>query len=274
MAARAIWKGVLKIGPEKLPVKLYSAIQDQSVHFHILEGKTSQPVKQIMIDPDTGKPVAKEEIQRGVELDPGTFVVINDEEQKKLEPEPSRDIQVLSFIPPEIISDQWYKRPCYLGPDEDDSSAYFALAQALGDNQREGLASWLMRNKRYTGALRAHGGYLMLVTLRHAEEVLSAQQLPRPGGRPLDEREIKMAQQLVSVLEAPFQAEDFRDEYRDRVMQFIEDKAKGRSPKLTVVKRKPVTTSLLHALSASLKNASLKHGSLKHGKSARGKAVA
>ena len=78
-----------------------------------------------------------------------------------------------------------------------------------------------------------------------------------------------MAQQLVSVLEAPFQAEDFRDEYRDRVMQFIEAKAKGRSPKLTVVKKKPATTSLLDALSASLKNASSKHS-----KSAGGKAIA
>ena len=269
MPARAIWKGVLHIGPEKLAVKLYSAVQDRSVHFHILESKTGQPVKQIMIDPDSGKEIAKGEIQRGVEIEPGTFVVLNPEEQKQLEPEPSRDIQVLSFIAPKKINDQWYERPYYLGPDEDDSGAYFALAQALADNQREGLASWVMRNKRYTGALRANDGYLMLVTLRHAEEVLSAQQLPKPAGRPLDEREIKMAQQLVSVLEAPFQAEDFRDEYRDRVMQFIEAKAKGRSPKLTVVKKKPATTSLLDALSASLKNASSKHS-----KSAGGKAVA
>ena len=100
--------------------------------------------------------------------------------------------------------------------------------------------------------------------LRHAEEVLSARELPKPGGRPLDAIEVKMAQQLVSVLEAPFQPEDFRDEYRDRVMKFIEAKAKGSSPKLTVVKRKQSTTSLLDALSASLQKA----------KSAGGKAVA
>ena len=121
-----------------------------------------------------------------------------------------------------------------------------------------------MRNRKYVGALRAKGSYLMLVTLRHAEEVLSARELPKPGGRPLDAIEVKMAQQLVSVLEAPFQPEDFRDEYRDRVMKFIEAKAKGSSPKLTVVKRKQSTTSLLDALSASLQKA----------KSAGGKAVA
>ncbi len=264
MPARAIWKGVLNVGPEKLPVKLYSAVQDRSVHFHILEAKTKKPVQQIMIDPETGKQITKEGIQRGVEVEPGTFVILNEGDQKSLEPESSRDIQVSSFIQPEKINDQWYERPYYLGPDGDDASGYFALAQALGDNKREGLASWVMRNRNYVGALRNEGGYLMLVTLRHAEEVLSAQELPKPGGRPLEAREVKMAQQLVAVLEAPFQPADFRDEYRDRVMKFIEAKAKGSRPKLTIVKRKPGTTSLLDALSASLKRA----------KGARGKAVA
>ena len=129
---------MLKVGPEKLPVKLYSAVQDRGVHFHILEAKTKKPVKQIMIDPGTGKQITKERVQRGVEVEPGTFVVLNEADQKNLEPEPSRDIQVSSFIPPEQINDQWYERPYYLGPDGDDTSGYFALAQALGDNQREG----------------------------------------------------------------------------------------------------------------------------------------
>lgn len=255
MPARAIWKGVLNIGPQKLPVKLYSAVQDRSVHFHILEAKTEQPVKQRMVDPDTGKEVAKEQIQRGVELEPGTFVILKDEDLAKLQPGPSRDISVTHFVPAERIDPQWFERPYYLGPDEDDESDYFALGKALADAEREGLAFWVMRNKKYTGALRVRDGYLMLVTLRHAEEVLSAQELPKPTGRPLDDREIKMAQQLVSVLEGPFKPEDFHDEYRDRVMQFIQAKAEGKRPKLAVVKSKEGTTSLLDALSASVKKA-------------------
>ena len=156
-------------------------------------------------------------------------------------------------MPSERIDPQWFERPYYLGPDEDASDAYFALAKALGDNSREGIATWVMRNKQYTGALRVRDGYLMLVTLRKAEEVLSAKELPAPAGRPLDDREIRMAEQLVSVLEAPFKAEDFHDEYRDRVMRFIEAKAKGGAPKLKVVNQKKSTTSLLDALTASLK---------------------
>jgi DNA end-binding protein Ku len=253
MPARAIWKGVLKIGPEKIAVKLYSAVQDRSVHFHILDARGLQPVKQQMVEPDNGKEVPNEEIERGLEMEPGTFVVLKEQELEKLEPKPSRDIKLTRFVTPDRISLQWYERPYYLGPDDEDDAAYFALAKALAASEREGIARWVMRNKQYTGALLAKDGYLLLVTLRHAEEVLSAKELPKPSGRPLDKREIQMAQQLVSVLEDHFRPEDFRDEYRERVMQFIEAKAKGKRPKLKVIAKKPEAKSLVDALQASLK---------------------
>ncbi len=260
MAARAIWKGVLHVGSSKLPVKLYSAVQDRAVHFHILDAEKHERVKQRMVVPETGKEVPREEIRRGLEVEPGTFVTFSEEELAKFEPPESRDIEVTRFVPPEQINHQWYERPYYLGPDEDADSDYFALAKALGSTGREGVARWVMRKKTYTGALQARDNYLLLVTLRHADEVLSAKELPQPAGRALDPREIQMAQQLVSVLEDEFRPEDFRDEYRDRVMQFIEAKAKGQKPKLQVMKAKKGTTSLLDALAASLEGAKKKPG--------------
>jgi non-homologous end joining protein Ku len=130
VAARAIWKGVLKIGTNKVPVKLYSAVQDRSVHFHILDTSTKQPIKQRMVDPENDREIPKEEIQRGLEVEPGTFVVIDEEELTKLEPKASRDIEIRRFVPPARINHQWYERPYYVGPDGDES-AYFALAKAL-----------------------------------------------------------------------------------------------------------------------------------------------
>jgi DNA end-binding protein Ku len=264
MPARAIWKGVLNIGPDKVPVKLYSAVQDRSIHFHILDTRSLQPVKQRMVDPDTEKEIPNEEIERGLEIEPGTLVVLGEDELAKLEPKPSRDIKLLRFVPSTRINHQWYERPYYLGPDEDDEMAYFALAKALASSEREGVARWVMRNKQYTGALRVKDGYLVLITLRHVDEVLSAKELPKPSGRPLDKREIRMAQQLVSVLEDRFSPEDFHDEYREWVMQFIEAKAKGRPPKLKAIAQRPAAKSLVDALSASLAKA----------KRTRGKAVA
>ena len=257
MAARAIWKGELKIGSAKIPVKLYSGVVDRTVRFHILDDKHLMRVKQHMVNPDSGDEVGNEEIQKGYEIEPGRFVILTEEDLKSLEPEPSREIEFTEFVPPEAVSQQWYERPYYLAPDGDEK-AYFALAEALKNRDREGIAHWVMRNKNYVGALRAEGDYLVLYTLRHAEEVISARDLPKPAGRAPTQKELGMAKQLVGLLEGEFDPKEFKDEYRERVMEFIEKKAKGKAPRLRAVKTKRKATSLDSVLQKSLQ--SLKKG--------------
>jgi DNA end-binding protein Ku len=208
-----------------------------------------------MVDPQGGDEVPHKEVRKGYEVSQDRFVILTDEELEKLTPAPSRDIEVPHFLPLGRIPHQYYERPYYLGPDGDVKS-YFALAEALEKAAKEGLARWTMRGKRYSGALRSRDGYLLLITLRHAEEVLSARELSAPPGKEPDQREIRMAEQLVAALEGEFRPEDFKDEYRERVMQYITTKAKGRKPKLETI-RMPRTkdTSLADMLAASLKPA-------------------
>lgn len=251
MAGRAIWKGVLKIGSTKVPVKLYSAVTDRTVRFHLLDDRHLMRVKQHMVSPDSGEEVTNQEIKKGYEVEPGKFVILTDEDLQSLEPKPSREIEVSEFVPPQSINQQWYERPYYLGPDGD-MQAYFALAAALENREREGIARWVMRNKSYIGALRSQDGYLVLCTLRNAAEVISARELPKPAGRAPSAKELNMAKQLVGMLEGEFNAAEFEDEYRKRVMEFIERKAKGHAPKLKAVKTKRKTTSLDSVLAKSL----------------------
>lgn len=253
MAARAIWKGELKLGTAKIPVKLYSGVVDRTVRFHILDDKHLLRVKQHMVEPDSGDEVSNDEIQKGYEIEPGKFVVITDEELAELEPKPSRDIEVAEFVPPEAISQQWYERPYYLAPDGEVKN-YFALAEALQNRNREGIAHWVMRNKTYIGALRAEGDYLLLVTLRNANEVISARDLPKPAGRAATQKELNMAKQLVGLLEGEFDPSDYKDEYRERVQEFIEHKARGKKPRLQAVKTKRKTSALDSVLEKSLQS--------------------
>jgi DNA end-binding protein Ku len=158
-----------------------------------------------------------------------------------------------SCLPPQL-DPNGISRPYYLGPDGKDDATYFAFAKALKEENRLGIAKWVMRKKPYIGALRSHEGYLMLITLRFVEEVVSAEELPKPPtGREFDAKELKMAEQLVSALEGQFKPEEFRDEYRDRVMKFIESKAHGQPVKLEVVKKKEPADSIAESLAASLK---------------------
>ncbi len=251
MAARAIWKGELKMGSTKVPVKLHSGVTDRTVRFHILDDRHLKRVKQHMINPDTGDEVKTEEIQKGFEVEPGKFVLITEEELAELEPKPSRDIEIMEFVPPEAIGQQWYERPYYLAPDGN-AKAYFALVEALKNRNREGIARWVMRSRPYVGALRAEGDYLLLFTLRNVEEVISASDLPKPAGRAPTAKELAMAKQLVSLLEGEFKATDYKDEYRERVMEFIERKAKGKAPRLRAVKSKRGTGALDSVLEKSI----------------------
>jgi len=252
MTARAIWKGEIKLGSAKLPVKLYSAIEDRSVRFHILDDRSRARVKQRMVEPDTGEEVANEEIRKGYEIEAGKFVILDDKDLESLVPKPSREIEVSYFVPVEAIPQQFYERAYYLAPD-DDHDNYFALAEALENQEREGIARWVMRNKAYTGALGSQDGYLVLSTLRNAGEVIAAGELPEPAGRAPTRKEIEMAKHLVSLLEGEFSAENYKDEYRERVMDFIAKKATGRAPRLAAVKTKRKTTALDSVLAKSIR---------------------
>ena len=251
MAARAIWKGNLKLGTTRLPVKLYSAVEDRTVRFHVLDDRAKKRVKQHMVDPDSGEEVATEEIQKGYEIEPGKYVILTAEDLEKLQPPPSRDIEIVEFVPQAQISQQWYERPYYAGPDGD-VKEYFALVEALQNKESEGIAHWVMRNKYYAGALRAVDDYLFLFTLRDAKEVILADDLTKPSGAAPNQKELAMAKQLVEMLEGEFDPKEYKDEYRERVEEFIEKKAKGRAPRLQAVKPKRQTAALDNVLAKSI----------------------
>ncbi|HKN82653.1 MAG TPA: Ku protein [Pyrinomonadaceae bacterium] len=253
MAARAIWKGEIKLGTTKLPVKLYSAVQDQTVRFHVLDDRAKKRVKQHMVDPDSGEEVPAEEIRKGYEIEPGKYVILTEEDLEKLQPPPSRDIEIVEFVPQTKISQQWYERPYYAGPDGDEKE-YFALVEALQNSESEGVAHWVMRNKYYAGALRAVDDYLFLFTLRDAKEVILADDLTKPSGAAPTQKELAMARQLVEMLQGEFNPAEYKDEYRERVKEFIEKKAKGHAPKLKAVKPKRKTAALDSVLAKSIES--------------------
>lgn len=253
MAARAMWKAVIQCGKLQVPVKLYSAIEDQNIRFRVLSRKDRQPVRQAMVQPETGEIVPHAEARRAYVADNGDRTILETSELDALDPEPSRDIDIIAFLPTEQIDHRWYDRPYYLGPDGN-SAAYFAFAQAIEDSALEGLARWVMRGKAYIGALRLHLGYPVLMSMRHAGEVVAAANLEAPGGGALNPKELDMARQLIGMLAAELDLSSYHDEYRDRVLKMVEAKAKG-GPRLRLVKtstKKP-SDDLGRALQASLK---------------------
>jgi len=262
MGARAIWKGSLQVGAGTVPIKLYAAVQDRDIHFHVLQSTTKSRVKQEMVS-ENREQVEKAQVQKGYEIESGTFVIVGASELQQLKPKESRLINVLRFVPTSQLGNEWYERPYYLGPDGDVGS-YFALAEALEKRNVLGVARWSMRGRSYVGAVRVENGYLMMIRLRYSEEVLSADELPAPDGRPLSQKELHMAEELIGALEGTFDPTEFRDEYRERLSAFIQAKSKGKHPRLAEITERRTGGSLDQQLAKSL--AAMKRG--------RGKKVA
>jgi DNA end-binding protein Ku len=246
-----MWKGALVLGKHSVGVTVFAAIEDRSIRFHMLHKKDHAAVEQHIVRKDTGKDVKREDIRKAFSVRSDTAVILQPEDLEKLTPPESRDIQLLRFVTPETLGDQWFDRPYYLGPDGDNES-YFALAQALTDKNLVGIARWVMRKKRYVGALTAVDGYLALTTLRRADQVLRFSDIePAASMKPMA-NELKLAEQLIKSIEADFEPQQWQNEYRERLLELIKSKARGEKVKpVRVVKKKP-QASLAASLKASI----------------------
>lgn len=254
MSIRAMWKGVIRFDAVRVPVKLYGAVEDRNVHFRLLHRQDMEPVHQHLVNAETDEVVPYEETRRAYVTESGDRVLLDKAELEALEPQASRDIEIMSFLPLHKIDHRWYDRPYYLGPDED-GAAFSALAEALEETQVEGIARWVMRNKSHVGALQLYQGYPMLMSLHHAEEVVPVEALKPPEGPALDKRELGLAHQLIEMLESEFQPQEYHDEFRERVLEMLAAKAQGKQVKKHVLKPREPSLDLSQALETSIRQA-------------------
>ena len=256
--SRALWKSSIRFGAVSVPVKLYAAVAEHGVHFHLLHAKDGARVEQRLVNPKTGKPVEPEDARRGYPIARDEYVILEADEVAALAPETSREIEITRFVPRDALAPAWYERPYHLGPDGD-AGSYVALAEALAERARIGIARWVLRGRHHAGALRPRDGGLVLIELRNREEVVTADELAPPEARAPDARELALAEQLVGALAGEFAPERFREEYQERVRALVEAKARGKKPKLAPLpKKRRGGAALESALERSL--AALKKG--------------
>lgn len=250
-SVRALWEGIIRLGKEEIPVKFYAALEDRDVHFRLLHRSDRRPVKQKMVDAGTGKEADPEAIRKGAEIRRGVYVLLEEEELAKLDPEPSRIVSVERLVDKKEIRHSRYDRPYFLGP-EGDGKAYWSLAGALKKDGSEAIVRWVMRGKEYVGSLLAQDGYLLIITLRFADQVIEAGEMELPDYGDLNREEIEMAEQLVSMLESAFDPAQYRNEFREKVLDLIETKARGGKVKRAVFKARREPASLAGALKNSI----------------------
>jgi DNA end-binding protein Ku len=255
--ARTIWKGSLSFGLVNVPVGVYPATKDKSIHFNQFERGTSDRIRYKKVNERTGKEVESANIVKGVDLGGGEYVILDEDELAAAEPERSRYIEITDFVSLEEIDPVYFNTTYYLAPEgETAGKAYALLRQAMQDSGKVAVATFVMRNKEYLVAIRPEADVLALETMYFADEVRSpVDELPNlPDSDQPSEREVKMAELLIESMEGSWDPSRYHDTHRQKIEALIEEKRQGR----TIVSAAPAQSSskvvdLMAALSASIK---------------------
>src|ERR1700730_10959289 len=203
--ARTIWKGSLNFGLVNVPVGLYPATQDKTIHFNQLEEGTSDRIRYKKVNERTGTEVDSGKIIKGFDLGGGEYVTLTEDELATAAPEKSKMIEITDFVDLDEIDPVFFRSTYYLAPEGDAAvKAYALLRQVMRNTNKVAIGTLVLRNKEYPVAIRPGDDVLKLETMYFADEIRSpSNELPAlPDQAELNDREISMAQLLLESMES------------------------------------------------------------------------
>ena len=231
LTARVVWKGAISFGLVHIPVALYTATTSSGVDFDWLDKRTMEPVGYKRVNKKTGKEIAAADIVKGVEVEDGHYVVLSADEIKAAFPKTTQTIEIETFIKASEIPFVYLERPYYLAPINRGEKVYALLREALIASGRVGVARVVISTKQHLAVLVPSGPALILNLLRWGGEIRSfeALKLPPEGAKAagLKDAELKMAEKLIEEMSAPWDADDFRDSFKDEIMRLVKQKAEA-----------------------------------------------
>lgn len=262
--ARAIWTGSLSFGLVNVPVGLFSATEDKTIHFNQFEEGTSDRIRYKRVNERTGEEVDFARIVKGYDLGGGEYVIVTNDELEAIEPGRSRTIEIEDFVDLADIDPIFYDRTYYLAPQgEGGERAYALLRQAMLEEGKVGVATLVMRGKQYLVAVRPEQDVLALETMYFADEVRDAVEEidSLPVEADFKPRELDAAKLLISSMTSEWDPTRYHDTYRQQVEDLIDRKRRGETVVTETVRTQPAPVAdLMAALQASVEAARQRRG--------------
>jgi len=258
VAARATWKGFLKISLVNIPIKVFPATESAgTISFNQLHGECQTRIQQKRWCPHCNREVPNSEIVKGYEFEKGHYVVLTEEDLEKVRPESTRVIDLVQFADEASIDPMFVDRAYYLAPDGGVASEAFAVMRD-GMAGKVGIGKLALYGREYLVAVKPQGRGIVMYTLHHAAEIRSIDQVDELNSVPTSVKpaEMKLAQQVISTFEGPLDLASYTDEYRAGLQQIIDAKIAGQEVVAPAEEMPPKVVNLMEALRKSLDSAS------------------
>jgi len=271
---RAIWKGAISFGLVTIPVSLYPATRREELKFRLLRASDLSPVNYKRVAEADGKEVPWDQIVKGYEHERGKFVVLKDEDFKRVDVEATQTVDIVDFVELDEVNPLLFSKPYYMEVGRGGDTAYILLREALAKTGKIAIAKVVIKTRQHLAAVKAQEKGLMLELMHFPEELLPVSEFKEPSAKTIGKRELETAVQLVDSMTSPWEPEKYTDEYRHELEELIQDKIErgdkavprtgGKKPPSKIIDLVSVLKKSIEETEGHSKAASQKAGKGKH----------
>lgn len=228
MAPRPLRTATITFGLVSIPVKFFTAARSEDISFNLLHQDCGSRVNRKWWCPEHEQLLEQNEMTRAYQISRGRYVTFSDEEIDALESDDDRALEITEFVSLDSIDPLYFERAYFLGPSEGGGKTYRLLGEALRKEKKVALARWVSSNREHLVVLRPYQSGLILHTMYYGDEVRDFGEVYDAAGGEVSEKELRLAQMLIDELtEERFDPLRYKDEYRQRLLDKIEAKARG-----------------------------------------------
>ena len=249
--ASSVWKGHLTFGLVSFPVRLFSAARGETVSFNLLHKDDHSRIKQVTYCLAEDKPVPRSDLVKGYEYEKDQYVVVEDEEIKKVAPKTAKVMEILEFVKAGQVDPIYLESSYYMAPDEGGDKPYALLFQALRESQYYAVAKLAMHNREHIVILRPGDKGVVLHTMFYNDEIRQVEEF-RTDTNLVKEKELALAKMLIESLIADFEPQKYKDTYRENLQQMIQAKLEGHKVVATPAPQIAPVIDIMEALKKSL----------------------
>lgn len=222
---RSLWKGSISFGLVNIPVSLYPATRQEELSFRLLRSPDLSPVNYKRVAQVDGKEVPWDKIVKGYEYEKGKYVVLKDDDFRRVDIEATQTVDILDFVQLDEVNPMYFQKPYFLVPEKGGAPAYRLLHDVLSQTKKAGIAKVVIRTRQHLAAVKVQEKALVLEIMHFADELVDVNELNVPDSTKATKgREVEMAKTLVEQMTKPWDPARYTDEYSEALMDLIKDK--------------------------------------------------